>query len=236
LGYRVQGVMVRARPEKAGLAAIEREYGYRLYQLAGQELWLIDLGVGQPKPGDRANIRAARPLAPGYVDAMRVLGGDEETFEQFAWLAASAAVARQLRQPVFGFVSDDDLLDFAAVIAPDKVEVIGDRLGQYLVRWEAGALSIQPFYSDGAGAEQPVAPEELALIPSVTLLASEKLTGGYPLHGNVTAELSGFAEGAARLGFGTWNFGPTGSLRLIEAAGLTNSAWDRAAGEARSGR
>jgi hypothetical protein len=231
LGYRIQGLLVRARPDGAGLIALERAYGYRLFELVGAGLWLIDLGIPEPKPGDRAVIRAARPLAPGYVDALRVLGNDEETLEQLAWLAAAAAAARQLREPVLGFVSDDEQLDFAAIVKPDGVEVIGDKLGQYLLRWEGGALVIQPFNSDGAGDEPPTTPEELSLIPSVTLLANEKLAkGGYPLHGNVTAEMHSFAAGADALGIGTWNFGAIGSLQLIEAGGLDHSLWDRAAG------
>jgi hypothetical protein len=235
LGFRVQGVLVRARPDGAGLTALERAYGYRLYELVGRGLWLIDLGVAEPKPGDRAIIRAARPLASGYVDALRVLGGDEETFEQLAWLAASAVAARQLRQPVLGFVSDDSLLDFAAVVTPLGVGVIGDKLGQYLLRWESGALAIQPFCSDGSDDEPPIPPEELSLIPAVTLLANEKLaSGGYPLHGNVMAEMHSFAEGAAGLGIGTWHFGQVGSLKLIEAKGLDHGLWDRAAGEPHS--
>jgi hypothetical protein len=48
-----------------------------------------------------------------------------------AWLTAAAAAARQLREPVLGFLSDDDLLDFAAVVTRGVI-VIGDRLGQYL--------------------------------------------------------------------------------------------------------
>jgi hypothetical protein len=233
LGYRVQGVMVRARPDAAGLTVLERAYGYRLFELADRGLWLIDLGVPEPKAGDRAIIRAARPLASGYVDALRVLGSDEETFEQLAWLAASAIAAKQFRQPVLGFVSDDAVLDFAVIATPDGVGVIGDKLGQYLLRWESGALAIQPFTSGGDRQEPPIAPEELALIPAVTLLATETLgSGGYPLHGNVMAEMNGFADGAVDLGIGTWNIGQVGSLRLVEAKGLDHSLWDRAAGAA----
>jgi hypothetical protein len=102
---------------------------------------------------------------------------------------------------------------------------------QYLLRWEGGTLTIQPFCGDGPGDEPPVPPEELALIPSVTLLSTETLDkGGYPLHGNVTAELTGFASAASRLGIGTARFGPAGSLQLVEVAGLETSLWDRAVG------
>jgi hypothetical protein len=232
VGYRIQGLLVRVRPDSAGLTALERAFGYRLFELVGRGLWLIDLGIPEPVPGDRAIIRAARPLAPGYVDALRVLGNDEETLEQLAWLAASAAAARQLRQPVLGFLSDDEQLDFAAVVEPEGVEVIGDKIGQYLLRWEDDTLAIQPFCNEGTDDEPPTPPEELSLIPAVTLLANETLPeGGYPLHGNVAAEMSSFAEGASVLGIGTWNFGAVGSLTLVEAGGLGHSLWDRAAGE-----
>lgn len=232
MGYRVQGLLVQARPDAAGLTALERAYGYRLFELSGRGLWLIDLGIPEPQAGDRAMIRAARPLAPGYVDALRVLGDEDVTLEQLAWLTAAAAASRQLRQPVLGFLSDDTDLDFVAIVKPEGVEVIGDKLGQYLLRWEAGALAIQPFCSDGNAEECPTPPEELSLIPSVTLLANEKLAkGGYPLHGNVMAEMHSFAEGAAGLGIGTWSFGAVGSLKMSQAAGLDHSLWDRAAGE-----
>jgi hypothetical protein len=235
LGYRVQGVLVRSKPDSAGLTALERAYGYRLFELVGRGLWLLDFGIAEPKPGDRALIRAARPLAPAYVDALRVLGQDEEKFEQLAWLTVAAVAARQLRQPVLGFLSDDDLLDFAAVVTPDGVGVIGDRLGNYLLRWEGGTLAIQPFCNDGTDDELPVPPEELSMIPAVQLLPNETLAkGGYPLHGNVLAEVGGFADAASSLALGTWTFGPLGSLALVEAKGLDHSLWDRAAGEARA--
>jgi hypothetical protein len=218
-------------PETAGLTALERAYGYRLFELVGRGLWLLDLGIPEPNPGDRAITRAARPLAPAYVDALRVLGGDEEKFEQLAWLTAAAAASRQLRQPVLGFVSDDDSLDFAAVVSPEGVRVIGDKLGQYLLRWEDATLVIQPFCKKGTDQEPPVPPEELSLIPAVELLPNEELASdGYPLHGNVMAEIHSFAEGAAALAIGTPSFGPPGSLKLIEAKGLDHSLWDRAAG------
>ena len=235
MGYRVQGLLVQARPESAGLTSLGRAYGYRLFELSGRALWLIDLGIPEPQAGDRAIIRAARPLATGYVDALRVLGEDDETLEQLAWLTAAAATARQLRQPVMGFLSDDTHLDFATIVKPEGVEVIGDKLGQYLLRWEGGSLAIQPFCSAANGEECPTPPEELSLIPAVTLLANEKLdASGYPLHGNVVAEIHSFAEGAAGLGIGTWNFGSVGSLKMIEAAGLDHSLLDRAAGESGS--
>jgi len=237
VGRRIQGVLVRVRPDRAGLTALERAYGYRLYEVRGAGLWLLDLGIPEPSPGDRAVTRAARPLAPGYVDALRVLDSDEGTLEQLAWLTASTFVARQLRQPVLGFLSDDERFDFVTVVRPDGIEVIGDKLGQYLLRWEGGMLAIQPFSGDDPGGEPPTPPEELALIPSVTLLATETLAkGGYPLHGNVAAELTGFAAAAGQLGIGTKDFGPPGSLRFLEAAGLNSGLWDRATGGLRSVR
>jgi len=124
-------------------------------------------------------------------------------------------------------------LDFVAIVKPEGVEVIGDKLGQYLLRWEGGTLAIQPFHKDGTEDEPPVPPEELSLIPAVKLFPNETLaSSGYPLHGNVSAEIPGFAEGASSLNIGTWTYGPMGSLRLVEAKGLDHSLWDRAAGEA----
>jgi hypothetical protein len=231
LGYRIQGVLVRTVPDRAGLKALEGVYGYRLFQLAAHDMWLLDLGITVPAPGDRAVTRAARPLAPGYIDALRVLDSDEGALEQAAWLTASAVVARQLRQSVLGFLSDDQQLDFAAIVGPDGVEIIGDKLGQYLLRWEAGALTIQPFCDDCPDTDRPDPPEELSLIPAVTLLPTETLEkGGYPLHGNVAAEIPGFAPRASGLGIGTWNVGRVGSLALVEVGGLDHSLWDRAAG------
>lgn len=230
MGYRVQGLLVRDRPDAAGLTVLDHAYGYRLFEVKGRGLWLIDLGVPEPKALDRAIIRAARMLAPSYVDALRVLGNDTETLEQLSWLDASAAAAKHLRQPVLGFVSDDEALDFATVVTPDGVGVIGDRIGQYLLRWEGGTLTIQPFCKAGTADEPPVPPEELSLIKAVTLLGNETLTsGGYPLHGNVMAEMHGFADGASGLGIGTWSYGQAGSLSMVEAGALANSLWDRAA-------
>lgn len=233
MGYQIQGVLLRAKPETAGLAALEKAYGYKLFELTGRDLWLLDLGVPEPVPGDLKMVKAARPLASSYVDALRVIGCDEEPLAQLAWLTAGAAAARQLRQPVLVFISDDEDLDFVAVVAPEGVSVIGDKLCNYLLRWEGGALVIQPFVSDGAGQEPPTPPDELALIPKATLLPIETLTaGGYPLHGNVLAEIGTFAQGDVPLGIGTWSHGPQGSLTLIEAKGMNNSGWDRAAGDA----
>jgi len=233
VGYQIQGVLLRSKPDPAGLAALEKAYGYKLFELIGRGLWLLDLGVPEPPPGDIPTIKAARPLASSYVDALRVIGCDEEPLDQLAWLTAGAAAARQLRQPVLVFLSDDDSYDFVSVIAPEGVAVIGDRLCSYLLRWEAGALMIQPFVGAGSEQEPHTPPDELALIPKASLLPVETLTaGGYPLHGNVLAEIAGFAEGAVPLGIGTWNHGPQGSLHLIEARGMEHSGWDRASGPA----
>ena len=233
MGYQIQGVLLNARPEAAGLAALEKSYEYKLFELTDRGLWLLDLGVPVPAPGDLKTIKAVRPLAPGYVDALRVIGCDEEPLEQLAWLAAGAQAARHLRQRVLVFLSDDEAHDFVAVVGPEGVSVIGDRLCGYLLRWEGGALVIQPFVGDSSGQETPTPPDELALIPKATLLPTETLgADGYPLHGNVLAEICGFAEGDVPLGIGTWSYGPQGSLQLLETKGLTNSGWDRAAGEA----
>jgi hypothetical protein len=233
LGYQIQGVLLKAKPETAGLAALEKSYGYKLFELTDRGLWLLDLGVPVPAPGDLKTVKAARPLASGYVDALRVIGCDEEALEQLAWLIAGAAAARHLRQPVLTFLSDDEAHDFVAVVTPEGVSVIGDRLCSYLLRWEGGALDIQPFVGEADGHEPPTPPDELALIPKASLLPIETLgVDGYPLHGNVLAEICGFAEGDVPLGIGTWSHGPAGSLQLIEAQGLSNSGWDRAAGAA----
>lgn len=230
MGCQIQGMLLRAKPDAAGLAAVEKAYGYKLFELTGHALWLLDLGVPEPAPGDLKTVKAARPLASSYVDALRVIGCDEEPLAQLAWLTAGAAAARHLRQPVLVFLSDDQEHDFAAVVTPEGVGVIGDKLRGYLLRWEGGALVMQPFVSDGTGQEPPTPPDELALIPKASLLPTETLAaGGYPLHGNVLAEICGFAEGDAPLGIGTCSHGPQGSLQLIEAKGLSDSGWDRAA-------
>lgn len=237
MGYRIQGVLLRNRPDTAGLTALAKAYGYKLFELNGRGLFLLDLGVSVPPAGDLKMVKAARPLASSYVDALRVIGCDEEPLAQLAWLIAGATVARQFRQPVLTFLSDEDTHDFAAVVSPDGVSVIGDRLRSYLLRWEAAALVIQPFVAAAAGQEMPAPPDELALIPKASLLPTETLAAGdYPLHGNVLAEIGGFAPGDVPLGIGTWNIGQRGTLTLIEAKGMVNSGWDRAAGMASTAR
>ena len=208
---------------------MQRRYGYKLFEMVGREVWLLDLDLPALKPGDRAAIRAARPLAPSYVDALRVLGSEEQPFEQAPWLTATAAIAKLLDQIALGFLSDDQGLDFAAIATPEGVSVIGDTLGPFLLRWEAGTLMVQPYSKNDPDEEMPDAPEELSLIPNATVLEPERLSGGYPLHGNVAAEIHGFAPGVEALGIGTMSFGPTGSLRLVANDRMEQSVWDRAA-------
>jgi hypothetical protein len=222
-------VLLKQRPNEAALPELQRRHGYKLFEMVGRELWLLDLDLPAPKPGDRAAIRAARPLAPSYVDALRVLGSEEQPFEQAPWLTATAAIAKLLDQIALGFLSDDEGLDFAAIATPEGVSVIGDTLEPYLMRWEAGALVIQPYSKNDPGGETPTAPEELSLIPNATVLEPERLSGGYPLHGNVLAEIDGFAPGVETLGIGTMSFGPTGSLSLVANDRMDHSVWDRAA-------
>jgi hypothetical protein len=222
-------MLLRSQPEAAGLAALEQAYGFKLFELTGGRVWLLDLGVPRPKAGDYALAKAARPLAPTYVDALRVIGCDEEPLEQLAWLVAAGDVARQLHHSVLVFVSDAESLDFAAVVTPQGVVVIGDRLRGYLFRWDGEALAIQPFYEDAAAQSEVEVPEELALLKQATILAPEKLpAGGYPLHGNVSAEIAGFAPSAAALGIGTPSYAQPGSLSVVESRNLPHSVWDRA--------
>ena len=162
-----------------------------------------------------------------------MLGSDEQPFEQAPWLTATAAIAKLLDQTALGFLSDDQGLDFAAIATPEGVSVIGDTLAPYLMRWEAGALMIQPFCKNDPEEETPCPPEELSLIPNVTVLEPEQLSGGYPLHGNVAAEIHGFASGVETLGIGTTSFGPIGSLWLVANERMDHSVWDRAAGARR---
>lgn len=229
MAHRIQGVLLKQRPGEAALPELQRRYGYKLFEMVGREVWLLDLDLPAPKPGDRAAIRAARPLAPSYVDALRVLGSEEQPFEQAPWLTATAAIAKLLDQIALGFLSDDQGLDFAAIATPEGVSVIGDTLGPFLLRWEAGTLMVQPYSKNDPDEEMPDAPEELSLIPNATVLEPERLSGGYPLHGNVVAEIHGFAPGVEALGIGTMSFGPTGSLRLVANDRMDHSVWDRAA-------
>lgn len=230
MAHRIQGVLLKQRPSEAALPELQRRYGYKLFEVVGRELWLLDLDLPAPKPGDRAAIRAARPLAPSYVDALRVLGSEDQPFEQAQWLTATAAIAKVLDQTALGFLSDDQGLDFAAIATPEGVSVIGDTIERFLMRWEAGALMIQPYSRNDPDEEMPRAPEELSLIPKATMLEPERLSGGYPLHGNVVAEIHGFAPGVETLGIGTTSFGPIGTLSLVTGERMDHSVWDRAAG------
>jgi hypothetical protein len=233
VGYRIQGVLLRAKPTDAHVLELARAYPYKLFELQAAPLWLLDLDLPVPPPGDRVAIRAARPLAPAYVDALRVIGSDEQSFEQAPWLMATAGIARLMGQPVLGFVADDDRLDFASIATPDGVVVVGDTLEPFLLRWEAGKLAVQPYCGSDPDGELPCVPDELALIRNAAVLPTERLTGGYPLHGNVVAEIHTFAPGVEALGIGTWGFGPIGSLRLLRKERMVHSVWDWAAGERR---
>jgi hypothetical protein len=224
VGHRIQGLVVRTQPSAAALDAVGERFGYRLFELPGMNAWILDVAIaGRP---DRATVRAAHAMAPSYVDAVRVLDGDEHDLEQLAWLHASAAVAGLLSEPVLGFVSDDSILDFAAIARPERIEVVADHVSPYLLRWDSGALTIQPYIrSSTAGAPHP--PEELELIPSVSLLAAEALPDGtYPLHGNVAAEVHEFAPLATGvIGDGAGG-GQEGAPRLVSSHGLDSSCWD----------
>jgi hypothetical protein len=159
-----------------------------------------------------------------------VLATHEGLLEQTFWLLATAAAARHLNQPVLGFVSDDQRLDFAAIATPEGVVTIGDRVDCYLLRWENNLLVVQPVKEAALGDALPDPPEELAFIPTVTLLPTEELHDGYPLHGNVSAELQGFLSGFEVLGIGTKRGAEAGSLRQLASHRLESSLWDRPAG------
>jgi hypothetical protein len=224
VGRRIQGVLFQTRPDVVALEAVAARYRFRLFELAGSAIWIADLAIsGGP---DRAAVRSARALAPTYVDAVRVLDGDEHDLEQLAWLNAAVAIARILGQPALGFVSDDLRFDFAAIARPDGPAVIADHVAPYLLRWDDGALTIQP-YLKGPDAAEPHPPEELSLIPAVSLLAAEPLPDvGYPLHGNVSAEVYEFAPlAAAVIGDGAVRR-RSAALTMIESRGVESSCWD----------
>jgi hypothetical protein len=215
VGHRLQGIVLHARPSASALDSIAALYPCRLFELTGSGIWILDLGV-QPQP-DRATTRAARTVASSYVDAIRVLDAEEHDLEQLGWLVASANVARLV---------DDTHLDFAVIARPDGISVIGDHVPPYLIRFDLGQLTIQPYLrTPGAGAPPP--PEELSLIASVSLLPAEPLQGGYPLHGNVAAEMFEFAAAAGGIaGDDAALAAARKGIRLIEARGLESSCWD----------
>lgn len=223
MGHRIQGVIALRQPAAAALDAIAERYAFRMFEMAGAPVWILDLGIsGRP---DRATMRTARSLAPSYVDAIRVLDCDEHDLEQLTWLTAASAIAKIISDPVLGFVSDDSVLDFAAIARPEGVAIVGDHIAPYLLRWDAGALTIQP-YSRTSEAGPPRPPEELELIPSVSLLAAEPLPDDvYPLHGNVTAEVYEFAPIAAGV-IGDGMGAGQATLKLVESRGLESSCWD----------
>ncbi len=195
MGHRIQGVLAQRQPSAAALDAIAERYGFRMFEMPGSQVWVLDLAVAGK--ADRPTLRAARVLAPSYVDAIRVLDADEHDLEQLKWLVAASAIAKILTEPVLAFVSDDSVLDFAVIARPDGVAVVGDHVAPYLLRWDAGELTIQP-YTRASQAGDPHPPEELELIPSVSLLPAEPLPEGvYPLHGNVSAEVYEFAPAAS---------------------------------------
>jgi hypothetical protein len=230
VGHRIQGVLVLRQPEPEQLIELSRTYGFRLFELTERKAWLLDLESLAVEEDDRAIVRAARKLAAGYVDALRVLATHEGLLEQTFWLLATAAAAHHLAQPVLGFVSDDQRLDFAAVATPDGIVTVGDRVDCYLLRWENGTLVVQPVTGATPGDGVPDPPEELAFIPTVTLLPTEELADGYPLHGNVAAEMQGFLPGITTLGIGTRRGAENGSLRSLAAHRIESSLWDRPAG------
>ena len=230
MANRVQGVLVLTQPKPEQLTELSRTYGFRLFELTDRPAWLLDLESLETDQDDRTVVRAARKLAAGYIDALRVLATHEGPLEQTFWLLATAAAARHLAQPVLGFVSDDQRLDFAAIATPDGVVTIGDRVDCYLLRWENDSLVVQPVKGATPGDAMPDPPEELAFIPTVKLLPTEELTDGYPLHGNVSAEMQGFLNDCEVLGIGTKLGAAGGSLRSLSAHRLDSSLWDRAAG------
>ena len=223
MGRRIQGVIVRALPGAHALAALRDRYAFRLFEAPGSSFWLIDLGIaGAP---DRATVREARTLAPSYVDAIRVINAEEHVLEQLCWLVATATAARLLNEPVMGFLSDDERLDFAALASPAGVSAVGDHVAPYLLRWDAGVLQIQP-YVMAAGDAAPQPPEELALLRAASILPAEPLPDGtYPVHGNVTAEMLEFAPLAAAIVEAKTANKPAG-LRVVDARGLESSGWD----------
>jgi hypothetical protein len=222
--------MVRELPAQERLSQLAEAYAYRLFELATRQAWLLDLELTAPPPDSRSAVRAVKALVPGYIDAVRVLAQDDELPEQARWLVATATVAGKLGQPVLGFLSDDNSLDFAATATPAGISTIGDRVDRYLLRWEAGQLQVQPVFGAAPGQTAPIPPAELVWIPGVNLLPIEDLVGGYPLHGNVVAEMQGFMGSGDMLGIGTREGVPVGDLRLIGQSGMTASMWDRAAG------
>ena len=230
MGYRVQGILLSSQPDRSRLGGVAKAFGYRLYVVRPRNVWLLDLGVPEPKPTDGGLFRAVRALAPEYVDAVHLLLPADVTAEQLPWLAATAYVAAELNQPVLGFVSDDDTLDFAAVADPSGVTCVADHVESFLMRWDHGALTVQGLLDDDPLAEAPQAPDELRLIPGITIMPTEEVEG-YPLHGNVAVEMQAVAPGVAEvLGLYSWDGAAPGSLALVDQARLDYSIWDFAAG------
>ena len=232
MGYRVKGVLLSSEPDRARLTGIGKTFGYRLFLVKASQKWLLDLGVAEPKRWDAGLFKAARPLAPEYVDAVRILHPADIAVDQLPWLTATSYVARELGQSVLGFVSDDDLRDFAAVAEPAGMTCVTDKVDPFILRWDRGALSLQGYISDDPWSSPPQTPHELLSIAGVTVLPPEELPGGgYPLYGNVAAEMQAVAPGVAEaLGLYSWDGPPHGSLTLVNWVRLDRSQWDYAAG------
>ncbi len=217
--------MMRNRPSVSALDAIGQRYPLRLFEMAATPLWIVDLGIVSCP--DRTVVRLARAMVRTYVDAVRVLNADDHDLEQLSWLVAAAEVARVTNEPTLGLVSDDGHFDFATLATPDGITTIGDHVAPYLLRWDDGELTVQP-YIDGDGAAIPRPPEELDLLASVSILPAEPLPGGsYPIHGNVTAEIFEFAPLAAGIIGESAVASPSAALRLLDTrGGLASSCWD----------
>jgi hypothetical protein len=225
---RAQGVLVRTQPSPQILHAVAGSFAFKLFELKEQRLWILDLELVPPVAGNRGGLRQARPLAPSYVDAIGVLSADEKPLEQLPWLVASSTIARLVRGSVLGFVADDAGLDFVTVAAAEAVEAIGDHVEPYLLRWERDSLAIQPYVRDTTFDVLPDLPEELGLIPAINLLPAEPLPGGgYPLFGNVAAEMAEFAPGVAEALGLSMSGERSGSIEQVADGGMKVSCWDR---------
>jgi hypothetical protein len=223
VGRRIQGVVVRAKPNARAHDALRERYAFRLFESPGNAFWILDFAItGAP---DRGTVREARAVAQSYVDAVRVLNAEDRELEQLHWVVASIVVARLFNEAVMGFISQDSTLDFAALVNPAGVSAIGDHMAPYLIRWDAGELTIQP-YVTSSRADAPQPPEELSLLKSVAILPAEPLPDGtYPVHGNVTAEAYGFAPAVAAVVADIAAGRPSG-MRLLDARGVSSSCWD----------
>lgn len=234
MAHRVQGVLLTSEPSTASLETIGRSLGYRLFYGRKHRIWLLDFGVAQGAPGDEQAIATARTLAPTYVDALRILCGPGAAMPQIHWLNAAGLVARTFKHRTIGFLSDDATHDFAVVVGADGVESIADRVEPYLLRWTPDELWIQPYTTGDMGAssaEPPEPPDAMYGIAGLTVLPAEALPDeGYPLHGNVIADMDEFAPGLPdALGLGSWEPPAPGTIVLARAGTLDASVWDEVA-------